>query len=112
MDTVESHNHDFEPEVWPFQDPINTAVISTKPVFIQNFPILRVCHDRDGDWQILCDTTNDTDDGIVVCFGCAYEKDKTIGELHDLPLGWDAWRETESSEWIREEGENEEEIDE
>lgn len=111
MDTVEKHNHEFDPNLWPFQDPINAAVISTKQVFNQNFPILRVCHDSDGDWQILCDTTNDTDDGIVVCLGCAYEKDKTIGELHDLPLGWAAWRETDSSEWIREEREIEDDED-
>ena len=102
MDFVDAHDHQFNLESWPFRDPTNTVAISTKQVFEHNFAILRVSHDADGDWQILCDTTSDINDAIVVCLGCAYERDNSIGILYDLPLGWSAWRENANSEWILE----------
>jgi hypothetical protein len=102
MDTVEQHQHDFPRSEWPFADPENVAAISTVQVFRQELPILRVTHDDDGDWQVLCGTTSDVKDGIVVCLGCAYQRDKTIGELADLPLGWAAWREHIGAPWQRE----------
>ena len=101
MDTVEQHEHGFPKSEWPFSDPENVVAISTVQVFRQGFPILRVTHDDDGDWQVLCGTTSDTKDGIVVCLGCAYQQDKTIGDLADLPLGWFAWREHVSAPWQR-----------
>lgn len=103
MDTVEQHQHKFPRSEWQFSDPENAAAISTVQVLRQGFPILRVTHDNDGDWQILCGTTSDEKDGIVVCLGCAYQRDKTIGELADLPLGWIAWREHFGAPWQREE---------
>ncbi len=102
MDTVEQHDHDFPKSEWPFADPENVAAISTVQVFRQGFPILQVSHDYDGDWQVLCGTTSDVRDGIVVCLGCAYEQDKTIGELADLPPGWIAWRDHVGGLWQRE----------
>lgn len=107
METVKIHKHSFDPGEWPFQDPVNTAVISTRQVFRLGYPILRVCHDTDGDWQILCGTTNDTSDAMVVCLGCAYQKDRTIGSLADLPTGWAAYRKKPGSKWIRERREEE-----
>ena len=48
-------------DVWPFADPPNTAVITTRPVLEQSAPILLVVHDAvDGTWQFLCGTTNDS----------------------------------------------------
>ena len=82
--------------------------ISTVQVFRQGFPILGVSHDYDGGWQVLCGTTSDAKDGIVVCLGCAYQKDKTIGELADLPLGWTAWRDRVGGPWEREQKAEEE----
>lgn len=102
MDTVEQHQHEFLTSEWPFAVPENVAAISTVQVFRQGLPILRVTHDDDGDWQILCGTTSDAEDGIVVCLGCAYQRDKTIGDLSDLPLGWVAWREYVGAPWERE----------
>src|SRR5262245_46472671 len=102
MDTVEAHEHDFPRSEWPFADPENVVAISTVQVFRQRLPILRVSHDHDGDWQVLCGTTQDTKDAIVVCLGCAYQRDKTIAELADLPRGWTAWREYVGGPWKRE----------
>lgn len=108
METVKTHDHSFDPGEWPFEDPILTAVISTRQVSRLGYPILRVCHDADGDWQILCGTTNEPSDALVVCLGCAYQQDKTIGELADLPTGWAAHRKTPGSKWIREQLDEEE----
>lgn len=102
MNSVETHAHNFPDSEWPFSDPDNVVAISTIRVFRENFPILRVSHDRDGDWQILCDTTVETKDAIIVCLGCAYQRDQTIGELADLPMGWTAWRDYIGGPWIRE----------
>ncbi len=108
MDTVSQHQHSFPESEWPFSDPTNVVAISTVRVFRENYPILRVSHDEDGDWQVLCDTTVETKDAIVVCLGCAYQRDKTIGELSDLPMGCMAWRDYIGGPWHREMKEPEE----
>jgi hypothetical protein len=88
---------------WPFDDPPNVTTITTRQVLEHGYPILLVTHDEDdGTWQALCGTTNDPDDGRVVGLDCLYERDSSIGELSDLPLGWRAWRKSLSSAWIRE----------
>jgi len=102
MSTVKLHEHNFPKSEWPFLDPENSLAISTVQVFRQGLPILQVSHDYDGDWQVLCSTTSDVKDGIVVCLGCAYERDKTIAELADLPRGWTAWRDYVGGPWQRE----------
>ena len=102
MDTVETHGHEFPNSEWPFSDPENGVAISTVQVFRQGFPILLVSNDYDGDWQVLCGTTVDTKDAIVVYLGCAYQRDKTIADLADLPLGWRAWRDHVGGPWEQE----------
>ena len=99
MDTVQPHDHDFPKSDWSFAEPENVAAISTVQVFRQEYPILLVSHDDDGAWQILCGTTSDPKDGIVVCLGCVYQKDKTIAEVADLPPGWTAWRDHLGDPW-------------
>lgn len=101
MDTVAEHPHAFESGEWPFADPVNTAAFTTTRVLRDGYPVLLVSHDDDGDWQFLCDTTNDTADGLIVCLGCAYARDITIAEVADLPRGWQARRDSASSPWLR-----------
>jgi hypothetical protein len=85
---------------WPFEDPVNVTAITTIKVLEEDHPILLVTHDEeDGMWQVLCGTTNDPEDGRIVCLGCLYDRDPTIGELADLPLGWRAWREAIGAPW-------------
>ena len=50
--------HTFAPSEWPFSDPTDVAAISTRRVIEEGYPILLVTHDEDGDWLILCGTTN------------------------------------------------------
>ena len=51
---------------WPFADPRNVAVITTRQVFREGLPVLLVTHDEDdGDWQFVCGTTNELGDDCV-----------------------------------------------
>ena len=103
METRIDHAHDFEDEAWPFEESSNTVVYSTKYVVHQGAPLLTVAHDHDGDWQFLCGTTDDPDDMSIVCFGCMFENHPAIADFKDLPRGWIAWRDDETSPWQREE---------
>jgi Domain of unknown function (DUF4262) len=108
---AEHHDHDWRPELdtgshhkfkpgeWPFSDRVNFEVFTTIRVLEENHPILLVTHDETGDWQFLCGTTNKAEDARAVCFGCMFERDRTIGQLADLPRGWRAWRESATAPW-------------
>ena len=88
---------------WPFTDPPNAVTITTWQVMELGMPILMVTHDADdGCWQMLCGTTDDTDDARVVGLVEVYKRDSSIGQLADLPNGWRAWRENANTPWIRE----------
>ena len=102
METVAAHGHGFSDQEWPFADSPNAATITTVRVIEDAFPILLVSHDDDGDWQVLCGTTNESGDGRILCLGCAFDRDRSIGQLADLPLGWRAWRKAPGSAWQRE----------
>ena len=54
---------------------------------------------EDGEWQFMCNTTDDPDDGIVVCMGCFFQKFPEVAELADLPLGFDAYRDDINQPW-------------
>ena len=86
---------------WPFEDPPNTASITTRQV-LDGAPILRVAHDADdGAWQFLCGTTDDPADARVVGLGRMYGRDPSLGTLADLPEGWRAWRTSPTHPWER-----------
>jgi hypothetical protein len=96
------HKHMFREEEWPFADPISVAAITTRHILDGSLPILLVTHDSDdGGWQVLCGTTNEPDDGRVACLGCLFERDRSLAEVADLPLGWRAWRDSPQSTWVR-----------
>lgn len=94
-----SHTHDFPH--WPFPDAINTASFTTRPVIEQGMPVLLVSHDLEGDWQFLCSTTTEEEDCRIVCMGCAFKRDPTLGEIADLPQGWMAERDFVGGPWER-----------
>jgi hypothetical protein len=101
MNTVAEHSHSFPQSEWPFSEPTNTMAFTTNRVLQDGYPILLVTHDQDGDWQFMCTTTNDSADGLIVCLGCAYQRDNTVGEVADLPNGWQAWRDYVGGPWVR-----------
>ncbi len=86
---------------WPFADAKNTCVITTRQILSDGLPLLLVAHDEDGDWQFLCGTTNEADDGCVAALGCMVDLHPAVAELADLPLGWIAERESPNLPWVR-----------
>jgi len=95
---------------WPFSVPENTTAFALQDILEKKAPILLVFHDAEGDWQFL-DGREDPDayGAVVGCLRHFYDLDPSIGELADLPPGWQAWREAPDQPWQREETPDEEE---
>ena len=87
--------------VWPFHEAKNLGVLTTKRVIEDDYPVLLVTHDDDGDWQFLCGTTNETKDGLLVCLDRIVEDHPSVVELADLPPGWQAFRDAPDGPWQR-----------
>lgn len=88
---------------WPFEDPENTASITTVRVLDGTHPICLVTHDaEDGMWQFLCGTTNAPGNARVVSLHSIVDLDASVAELADLPLGWRASRLAPGDSWHRE----------
>jgi hypothetical protein len=85
---------------WPFEEPANLGVFTTRQLFNEGYALRLVTHDADGDWQFLCGTTSDPADGMVVCLEHVVARFPEVHELADLPRGWRAWR--EEAGWSRE----------
>nr|WP_237709629.1 hypothetical protein [Microbulbifer agarilyticus] len=66
----------------------------------EEHPIVEVLHWDDGDWQFMCNTTNDPEDGMVVCMGCLYEKFTWISAFKDLKPGFHSFFDKEESRWV------------
>jgi len=101
METISNHVHKFEPKVWPFAEPSNAVAYTSQRVLKENHPVLLVSHDEDGDWQFLCGS-EDPGKCLIICLGCAFERDRTVGLVADLPVGWKAWRNSIDEPWHRE----------
>lgn len=87
---------------WVFADPPNVATYTTRKVLDDGHPILLVTHDEDdGAWQFLCGTTNEAADARIVGLDTIVQKDPSVIELADLPLGWRAWRDSPRGPWHR-----------
>jgi hypothetical protein len=66
-------------------------------------PVTRVFHDlEDGAWQFHGPEESKKEDIAYVCFHHVVDKDATIKELSDLPVGWCAWRKQVAAPWVRE----------
>ena len=84
-----------------FSDPENTACIVCSHVLSDNAPILRVTHDEeDGMWQFLCGAENhESDQPKIVALSEAASLDLTVNELHEMPIGIGAERESKNGPW-------------
>jgi len=99
MNTVEEHPHSFLPGAWPFKEPINTLAYTSARVLSEKYPVLLVFHDHDGEWQFLHGEVGADDECKIICLGCAYELDDTVGILADMPSGWMAFRDAIDRPW-------------
>ena len=92
------------PAGWPFDDPPNLATITTQAIMHGDDWIALVSHDEDdGGWQFLGPggAPDGIDEAMVVGFHRVFEKDSSIADLTDLPLGWQAWRVSPEAAWQR-----------
>lgn len=94
-----AHTHHF-PD-WPFSVPISTATFCTGKVAREDFDVLRVAHDLNGDWQFLDGITDEPGECVMLCLGCIFEKHADMAAIADLPRGWGACREVAGAEWVR-----------
>jgi len=73
---------------WKFPDPPHAGVILSKTVHNGTEPVTFVSHDaEDGGWQFLGDSMSDPG-AVVSCFHHPIDRDPSLAELADLPLGW------------------------
>jgi hypothetical protein len=88
---------------WPFNDPPNVAVFTSKRILDGDEWIYYVTHDQDdGAWQFHPKSgPTPENEARVVSLRTVLDMDPTIGMLADLPLGWCAWREGRNSDWRR-----------
>jgi hypothetical protein len=87
---------------WPFDQKQNVAAITTRQVLEDGYPILRVIHYLDDhSWAFTCGSTDDVNDGRVICMQTVIALDPSITEIADLPPGWGAWREVVGGDWQR-----------
>jgi len=86
---------------WPFADPMNVAVFTSKQIIKGKCPVLHVSHDEeDGAWQFHTGSNIKEEDAMIVSLKEIYNFDKSIGLLADLPFGYIAERKDINSEWI------------
>lgn len=87
---------------WPFAEPPNVATITTRQIIDGNEPILLVSRDPDdGCWQFLTGGSFEVAGGMIILLRNMVERDPSLTELADLPLGRQAWRQRQESPWGR-----------
>jgi len=86
---------------WPFDDQPN--VFTTKSIAFRQQPVLLVTHDEE-DRASQClsrEGAGHEKDAALVSLRSMIEREGTLAELADLPVGWRAWRESPDSPWMR-----------
>ena len=79
----------------------NQYVITTKYVINNNSPIIRVIHEKDGDWQFLGKEENLSEsDAFVLSLEEILCLDNTLQDVLSLPLGKQAYRTSAKGNWI------------
>jgi hypothetical protein len=84
-----------------FQEPSDTACFVCDHVFNNERPILFVSHDKpDGSWQFLCGDDDHHDDSIrIISLKQTTERDSTINDLYEMPIGICTEREKVGGKW-------------
>jgi hypothetical protein len=87
---------------WKFPDPPHARVFLSETVHKGTEPVVFVSHDADdGAWQFLGSSMSDAGGPVISCFHHPIDRDPSLAELADLPLGWYAERRTVGEAWIR-----------
>lgn len=86
---------------WKFTDSPHTEAFLSEKVDRGTEPITFVSHDaNDGAWQFLGDSMFEGR-GVLVCLHHPIDRDPTLTELADLPVGWYAERDAVGEQWTR-----------
>lgn len=97
-------SHGDDAQDWPFDDPPNLAVITTRSVVRGGEWIASVSHDEDdGGWQFHDSHPGPLveSDAMIVGLGEMVRRDPSLRALADLPVGWHAWRTAPGRRWQR-----------
>jgi len=87
---------------WKFTEPPHTRVYLSETVQKKEEAVTYVSHDTsDGAWQFLGDKMADGGGPVISCFHHPVDDDRSLEELHDLPLGWYAVRDKPGAPWQR-----------
>ncbi len=87
---------------WPFAEPKQFAIITTRLILWKLKPILHVFHDRsDGGWHFLSGDRSEIEgiDQEIASLEEIVRIDPTVCKVASLPLGWHAWRRTRKEPW-------------
>jgi Domain of unknown function (DUF4262) len=89
---------------WKFSDTPHTNAFLSQTVYDGKEPITYVSHDADdGAWQFLGEKMDAGGGPVLVCLHHPIDKDPSLKELADLPLGWCAERAAPGDVWTRRE---------
>jgi hypothetical protein len=87
---------------WPFDDPEDVAVFTTRRIMDGHSSVLLVTHDEEeSGWQFLDSGDLEREDAMLVSLLSMTERDPSLLQLADLPVGWIAWRESPETPWRR-----------
>lgn len=87
---------------WKFPDDPHAKAFLSETVHKGTEPITYVSHDAsDGAWQFLGDSMSDGGGPVVSCLHHPIDRDPSLAELADLPLGWVAERARVGEPWAR-----------
>ncbi|MBT2563793.1 hypothetical protein J7E50_21460 [Pedobacter sp. ISL-68] len=83
-----------------FKENLDTAVFTSKYVMTNSSPIVYIAHHEDGAWEFWGDQTINESEIVVVSLQQIIKVDPTILEVSDLPIGFNAIRETKEKPWV------------
>jgi hypothetical protein len=87
---------------WPFDQPSNTAAITTRQVLHGGAPVLSVTHfSDDHSWAFTCGATNNEENALVVAMAEIVGAHPYLRAVADLPPGWVATRACVEAPWQR-----------
>lgn len=85
---------------WPFNDPPNVAVFTSRQIIEKTDWIQYVSHDEnDGAWQFHSASGTIEKDARIVSLKLITEIDPSVILLSTLPLGWFASRNAKNADW-------------
>jgi hypothetical protein len=87
---------------WKFADPPHAQAFLSQTVHSGAEHVTYVSHDaEDGAWQFLGESMSDGGGPVLSCLHHPIDRDPSLAELADLPIGWYAERGKIGEPWVR-----------